>query len=114
MEIVDEGFPQLGSNFTLQCNALQDPWESTLVSYQWNNGSLSSTSRRNITLLNATYDSDDDVFVFNSSIQFQPLSLEDGGVYSCGLTLNLTYPDGPNNSSAIVSNTTTYSLTIIG
>ena len=114
MEIVDENEPILGLNYTIQCNALSFPWNTNLVSYQWNNGSLMSTSRRNITLLNATYDSDNFYFVFNSSIQFLPLTLEDVGVYTCGLTLNLTFPDGPNNSSAIISNTTSFTVSTIG
>ena len=73
-----------------------------------------SDSRLNITLLNATYDADDRVFVFNSSVQFNPLSYQDAGYITCGLALNLTFPDGPDNSSVVVMNRTTSIITIIG
>lgn len=49
-------------------------------------------------------------FVLNGSLSFNPLRVEHLGVYSCLVSLNLTYPDGPNNSSAIITNTTTFEL----
>ena len=118
MEIVSTGVPRLGSSgFSLQCNAAQYPWNSQLLRYRWNStadGQLNSNNRRNISLLNATYDFYDSTFVFNSSIRFNPLTFQDAGEISCGLALNLTYPDGPDNSSAVVMNRTTYSITLDG
>ena len=107
VEIVSEGSPVLGSSgYTVQCNAIQFPWNSQLLRYRWNNtdGQLmsDSDSRLNITLLNATYDADDRVFVFNSSVQFNPLSYQDAGYITCGLALNLTFPDGPEIGRAHV------------
>ena len=119
VEIVSEGSPVLGSSgYTVQCNAVQYPWNAQLLRYRWNNtdGQLmsDSDSRLNISLLNATYDASDRVFVFNSSVQFNPLSFQDAGYITCGLALNLTYPDGPDNSSAVIMNRTTSIITIIG
>ena len=119
IEIVSEGSPVLGSSgYTVQCNAVQYPWNAQLLRYRWNNtdGQLmsDSDSRLNISLLNVTYDASDRVFVFNSSVQFNPLSFQDAGYITCGLALNLTYPDGPDNSSAIIMNRTTSIITIVG
>ena len=115
MEIVDESEPILGLNYTIQCNAFSFPWNVSHVSYQWNNGSLTSTSTRNISLLNATYDNSRLTFIFNSSIHFTPLTLEDVGVYTCGLTLNLTLlHDLMNTSLATISNTTSFTVSSIG
>jgi hypothetical protein len=75
---------------------------------------MSDDSRLNVSLLNATYDASDRVFVFNSSVQFNPLSYQDAGYITCGLALNLTYPDGPDNSSVIIMNRTTSIITIDG
>ena len=105
------------SGYTLQCNAVQFPWNAQLVRYCWNNtvdSPLMSDSCLNISLLNSTYDASDRVFVFNSSIQFNPLTFQDAGYITCGLALNLTYPDGPDNSSAVVMNRTTTIITIDG
>ena len=118
VEIVSEGAPVLGSSgYTLQCNAVQFPWNAQLIRYRWNNtvdSPLMSDSRLNISLLNSTYDASDRVFVFNSSIQFYPLTFQDAGYITCGLALNLTYPDGPDNSSAVIMNRTTTIITIDG
>ena len=118
MEIMSKGVPRLGSSgFTVQCNAFQHPWNARLVRYRWNNtidGQLMSDSRLNISLLNSTHDAHKRVFVFNSSVQFSPLTFEDAGYITCGLALNLTYPDGPDNSSIVIMNSTTSIITIDG
>ena len=118
VEIVSEGAPILGSSgYTIQCNAFQFPWNAQLIQHHWNNtidSPLMSESRLNISLLNSNYDTSDRVFVFNSSIQFNPLTFQDAGYITCGLALNLTYPDGPNNSSIVVMNRTTTIITIDG
>ena len=118
VEIVSEGVPRLGSNgYTVQCNAFQHPWNSQLIRYRWNNtadSQLMSDSRLNISLLNSTYDVYERTFVFNSSIQFNPLTFQDAGYITCGLALNLTYPDGPDNSSIVIMNRTTSIITIDG
>ena len=118
MEVVSEGVPLLGSSgYTVQCNAIEHPWTAALVRYRWNNtlsDQLTSDNRLNVSLLNSTYDVSDRVFVFNSSIQFNPLTFEDAGYISCGLALNVTYPDGPDNSSVIIMNRTTTIINIDG
>ena len=118
MEIVSRGVPRLGSSgYTVQCNAVEYPWNAQLLRYRWNStlgGELTSDNRLNVSLLNSTYDIYDGVFVFNSSIQFDPLTFQDAGYITCGLALNLTYPDGPNNSSAVIMNRTTSIITIDG
>ena len=118
VEIVSEGAPILGSSgYTIQCNAFQFPWNAQLIRHRWNNtvdSPLMSESRLNISLLNSNYDTSDRVFVFNSSIQFNPLTFQDAGYITCGLALNLTYPDGPNNSSIVIMNHTTTVITIDG
>ena len=73
-----------------------------------------SNDRLNITLLNATYDRYFQRFIFNSSIQFNPLTLQDAGYISCGLALNLTFPDGPDNSSVVLMNRTNFAITVDG
>ena len=118
MEIVSSGVPRLGSSgYTVQCNVVEYPWTAQLIRYRWNNtagGELTSDDRLNITLLNSTYDTYDRVYVFNSSIQFNPVTFQDAGYISCGLALNLTYPDGPDNSSAVIMNRTTAIITVDG
>ena len=118
MEIVSESVPRLGSSgYTVQCNAFEHPWNARLVRYYWNNtlgGQLTSDRRLNVSLLNSTYNTYERVFIFNSSIQFNPLTFQDAGYISCGLALNLTYPDGPDNSSTVIMNHTTTIITIDG
>ena len=117
IEFVSRGSPVLGtSGYTVQCNAAQYPWNAQLLRYRWNNtnGQLMSDSRLNISLLNATYDPNDRMLVFNSSVQFNPLTFQDAGYITCGLALNLTYPDGPDNSSIVIMNRTTSIITIDG
>ena len=118
MDIVSEGVARLGSSgYTIRCNAFEFPWNARLVRYHWNStlgGLLTSNSRLNVSLLNSNYLSHEQVFVFNSSIQFNPLTFEDAGYITCGLALNLTYPDGPDNSSVVIMNSTTTIITIDG
>lgn len=49
-------------------------------------------------------------FILNGTLSFDRLRVEHLGVYSCLVTLNLTYPDGPSNSSAIITNSTSFEL----
>ena len=116
--VVADGFPVIGSReFGLRCNADQSPWRATVISHEWSTdriGPLVSTLERNISILNTSFDAVFQQFVFNSSIRFNPLRVDDLGVYTCSLNLNLTYPDGPNNSSALISNQTTYVLSADG
>ena len=53
-------------------------------------------------------------FIFNGTVSFTQLSVSDLGQYTCVVSLNLTYPDGPDNSSAIITNSTTFELTADG
>lgn len=52
--------------------------------------------------------------IFYTSLNFTSLRIQDGGTYQCGLSLNITFPDGPNNSSGIITNSTNYDLRING
>ncbi len=49
-------------------------------------------------------------FILNGTLSFNPLRVEHLGVYSCLVMLNLTYPDGPSNSSASITNSSSFEL----
>ena len=118
IDITPRGFASLGSqDYSLLCNATQRPWRSSVVTYEWSTdqeGPLQNTPERDIAVIGSSYNESFELFVFNGTISFNPLRVGDLGLYTCLLTLNLTYPDGPNNSSARISNTTTYVVTADG
>ncbi|XP_064394599.1 deleted in malignant brain tumors 1 protein-like isoform X5 [Halichondria panicea] len=112
--VLARGSNTIGStNFVLRCDAYQRPWRAGLLVNEWSTdfeNPLSNTTERTIAYRvedRLTFGND---FVLNGSLSFNPLRVEHLGVYSCLVSLNLTYPDGPNNSSAIITNTTTFEL----
>ena len=112
---------QLGSNsFAVQCFAQQFPWQTTLISSGWYDsyGNPVAASSRggpvsvdilydmyNVEAVNLTY-------TFRNQLSFDhPLTVSDGGYYSCNVSVQLTYPD---NSTALLSNSTSFPLLIEG
>ena len=109
------------SDFALQCIGSQYPWNATLVSAGWydargspitkssNSGAVSIDVIQNMynpSILNLTY-------TFRSQLSFnRPLSVSDGNLYVCNISVNITYPD--NYSHAILSNFTQFPLIIDG
>ena len=109
--------PMLGStSFALECFGYEFPWEARLDSEGWYksgtqlplNDSVSTDvlyDRYNPSAFNVTY-------IFRSQVTFdQPLTISDGGEYSCNVSILLTYPD---ESTYLLTNSTTYTLSISG
>ena len=112
MQVAINGTPVIGSrNVSLHCSANEYPWPANLASFMWSNqeGPIVDGGRLNITLLNATYSYFQPTFT--SSLQFNPLTVNDGGMYLCRVTLNLTYP---RDTVGIATNTTTTRLVVTG
>lgn len=87
------------------------------MTYEWSTdleGPLQNTQERDIAVVGSSYLVINEEFTFNGSISFNPLRVDHLGVYTCLLTLNLTYPDGPNNSSALITNQTSFIVTANG
>ena len=112
MQIGYNGTTVIGSrNVSLFCNANEYPWPANFTSFMWSNqeGPIVDGDRLNITLLNTTYSSFQPNFI--SSLQFNPLTVNDGGTYLCRVTLNLTYP---RDTVGIATNTTSIRLVVTG
>jgi len=105
------------SSHTLRCNGMQGPFNSTLDSFEWrnSNGVIMNDTRRSTRVIPSGLDGYYyRQFFFNTSLDIQNLRVEDAGIYYCSMSVNVTYPDGPNNSSAILTNTTSFALWIRG
>ena len=89
-------------------------WNASLVSQEWylQDNRIMTQERTPIRLINSSFDGYD--YIFNTSLQFLPLRIEDAGVYICRVTLLLTYPDGPNNSTATITNSSSTVVNIRG
>ena len=117
MSIVSTSIPTEGStSFALQCSASQVPWETRLHSDSWYkfDDQLLSGESTSIELLESSYNPS--VFSFGYTYRSQltfaePLTISDGGEYTCNVSVQLTYPD---DSTYLLTNTTTYSLYIEG
>ncbi len=114
---VAQGTAEYGRPFSVQCVAVHAPFNATLSSYQWSDsyGAIVDNDRRSTRVVpsgleNFSYRT----FFFNTSLDFTSLKATDGGIYNCSMLLNVTYPDGPNNSSAIISNSTYFTLKLKG
>ena len=117
LNIVSDGIAEYNSSFSLRCNGVQTPYNSTLDSYQWidSNGPIMDDARRSTRIVPSGVDGFYyRTFFFNTSLDFQGLCVQDAGIYNCSMSINITYPDGPNNSSAIITNMTYYALWIRG
>ena len=110
-------FPVVGStNFTLQCSAIQLPWEAKLVSASWYRFGVPVQTGGSVTedVIEDSYNPS----VFNLSYTYRseltfnrPLLVGDRGQYSCNVSVELTYPD---NSTYLLSNSTSYPVIVQG
>ena len=114
------GTSRYGYPFAVQCFAQQFPWEAALVSSGWygNYGNpimeFSRDGLVNVTLLQDMYNSAafNSTYIFRNQLNFNhPLSISDGGYYSCNVSVEITYPD---NSTTVLSNSTKFPLVIEG
>ena len=114
------GTSRYGYPFAVQCFAQQFPWEAALVSSGWydNYGNpvieFSRGGPVNITLLQDMYNSAalNLTYIFRNQLNFiHPLSISDGGYYSCNVSIEITYPD---NSTTVLSNSAVFPLVIVG
>ena len=120
---IPKGSRRLGSSsFSIQCFAQQFPWNTTLISGDWydmDGNPVIETSKGgpvSVDLLQNVYDTGGFMvnltYTFRNQLNFDhPLSVSDGGYYSCNISVELTYPD---NSKAILSNSTVYPLIVEG
>lgn len=108
------------SSFAVQCFAQQFPWQATLASSGWFDvyGNPVAASSRggpvSVTILQDMYNSEgfNLTYTFRNRLSFDhPLTISDGGYYSCNVSLELTYPD---NSTAVLSNSSVFPLIIEG
>lgn len=112
-----QGQPEYGKPFSLQCVAVHSPFSATLSSYEWidNNGLIMDDSYHSTRVVPSGLENYyNRTSFFNTSLEFASLRVQDGGLYHCGMSLNITYPDGPDNSSAIIRNVTYFELRIKG
>ena len=109
-----------GYPFAVQCFAQQFPWEAALISSGWYDifGNPVIESSRggpvNVTVLQDMYNSAafNLTYTFRNQLNFNhPLSISDGGYYSCNVSVEITYPD---NSTVVLSNSTVFPLVIVG
>ena len=117
---VPVGRNRYGYPAALQCFAQQFPWEASLVSNGWydNDGNpvveYSRGGPVNVTLLQDMYNPDaiNLTYTFRNQLNFNhPLSVSDGGYYSCNVSVELTYPD---NSTVVLYNSSVVPLVIEG
>ena len=121
MAIVPIGRSRLNSSsFALQSSVSQFPWNTTLVSSGWydtdDNQVLGSSKGGpvSVNILQDVYNptSFNYTYLFRSQLNFDhPLNIDDAGYYSFNISVKLTYPD---NSSTVLSNSSTYALIIEG
>ncbi len=116
VDIVPIGIAEYNSPFSLRCNGEQGPFNSSLERYQWTDseGVIEDDGRRSTRVVPSGIDYYSYRFYFNTSLDIQMLRVEDAGIYNCSMSINVTYPDGPSNSSAIITNTTYYALWLTG
>ena len=115
------GSNRLGSSsFALQCFASQFPWNASLVSAVWydSDGNPISKSSKggpvSIDVLHNSYNPSNLnlTYIFRNQLNFDhPLSVGDGGLYSCNISVEITYPD---NSTTVLTNSTSIPVTIEG
>ena len=115
------GSNRLGSSsFALQCFAQQFPWNTTLESAGWYDNSSNPITESSkggpvtIGVLRNMYDSRivNLTYTFRSQLNFDhPLTINDGGLYTCNVSVKLHYPD---NSTTVLTNSTKVSLIVDG
>ena len=106
------------SSFAVQCFAVHFPWQTSEISNGWYDayGNPVAASSRggpvSVDVLQSSYDSNLFTYSFRSQLNFDhPLTISDGGNYSCNISVQITYPD---NSTVILSNSTSFPLIIEG
>ena len=114
------GRSRFGYPFAVQCFAQQFPWVATLESSGWFDiygnpvVEFSRGGPVNVTLLQDMYNPSaiNLTYIFRNQLNFNhPLSISDGGYYSCNVSVEITYPD---NSTVVLSNSTVFPLIIEG
>ena len=118
MAVFPTGFPMIGStSFTMLCNAQQQPWMARLDSDGWYRFDTPIPSPGEPVFYQRLQDSYNPsatslTYTYVSQLTFvRPLSVSDGGEYSCNVSVQLTYPD---NSTYLLTNSTSYTLFIHG
>ena len=108
------------SSFAVQCFAQEFPWQATLASSSWYDvyGNPVAASSRggpvSVAVLQDMYNSEvfNLTYTYRNQLNFDhPLTISDGGYYSCNISVVLTYPD---NSTAVLSNSSIFPLIIDG
>ena len=108
------------SSFAVQCFAQEFPWQATLTSSGWYDvyGNPVAASSRggpvSVDVLQNMYNSEaiNLTYTFRNQLNFDhPLTISDGGYYSCNISVQLTYPD---NSTALLSSSSIFPLIIEG
>ena len=108
------------SGFSVDCRAQQLPWPATRLSsgfYDVYGNPVAASTRggpASIDILQDVYNSDSFnlTYTFFSRLNFDhPLTVSDGGNYSCNVSIELTYPD---NSTAVLTNSSFFTVLILG
>ena len=108
------------TSFAVQCFAQEFPWQASLASSSWYDvyGNPVVASSRggpvSVAVLQNMYNSEgfNLTYTFRSQLNFDhSLTISDGGNYSCNISVELTYPD---NSTAVLSNSSIFPLIIEG
>ena len=108
------------SSFALQCFAQQSPWNTTLESAGWfdhSSNPITESSKGGPVTINVLQNMYNSLMVhltytFRSQLNFDhPLTVSDGGLYTCNVSVKLYYPD---NSTTVLTNSTRVSLIVDG
>ena len=114
------GRSRYGYPFAVQCFAQQFPWQAALESSGWYDiygNPVIEYSRGgpvNVTILQDFYNPNaiNLTYIFRNQLNFNhPLTVSDGGYYSCNVSVEITYPD---NSTVVLYNSTLFPLVIEG
>ena len=114
------GRSRYGYPYAVQCFAQQFPWQAALESSGWYDiygNPVIEYSRGgpvNVTILQDFYNPNaiNLTYIFRNQLNFNhPLTVSDGGYYSCNVSVEITYPD---NSTVVLYNSTVFPLVIEG
>ena len=106
------------TGYTIQCIAGQGPWPASTVSsgfYDSYGNPVAASSRGgpvSVDVLQDVYSAANLTYAYNSRLTFDhPLTLSDGGNYTCNVSVQLTYPD---NSTIVLTNSSAFTIYILG
>ena len=106
------------SGYSIQCLAGQGPWPASSVSsgfYDAYGNPVAASSRGgpvSVDILQDAYSAANFTYAYNSRLTFDhPLTLSDGGNYTCNVSVQLTYPD---NSTVVLTNSSSFSIFVLG